>query len=70
MFQLENKEKYGMMSEIYLFQFSKNNFCGKIKSTIYRVKIKKKIVASFALMLDFILFRKIIIFSFQPYEYL
>ena len=29
-----------MMSEIYLFQFSKNTFCGKIKLTKSPVKIK------------------------------
>ena len=29
----------------------------------------KKIVISFALILDFILFRKNILFSFQPYKY-
>ena len=31
MFLYRKKGKYDMMSEIYLFQFSKNTFCGKIK---------------------------------------
>ena len=30
MFTNKKKGKYDMMTEIYLFQFSKNTFCGKI----------------------------------------
>ena len=32
-FSKRKKGKYYMMSEIYLFQFSKNTICGKIKLT-------------------------------------